>query len=142
MRHQNPDDDSIRQILSTVQTVAMVGASDKSSRPVSGVARFLQQRGMRTIPVNPRLAGQRVWGETTYAGLQDVPDPVDMVDCFVNSTRVGPIVDDAISIGARVVWLQLGVIDEAAAARAVDAGLTVLMDRCPAIEWRRLGLGG
>ena len=142
MSHQNPTDDEIREILTTVKTVAVAGASDKTSRPVYGVSEFLQQKGMRTIPVNPRLAGKEVLGENAYARLQDIPEPVDMVDCFINSARVGPIVNDAIEIGAKVVWLQLDVIDEAAAARATKAGLTVIMNRCPAIEWRRLGLGG
>ncbi len=140
MSHQNPDDDEIRSILTGIATVAMAGASDKSSRPVYGVSQFLQRQGIRVIPVNPRVAGKDILGETAYARLQDLPEPVDMVDCFINSARVGPIVDDAIEIGAKVVWLQLNVIDEVAAARAAAAGLTVVMDRCPAIEWRRLGI--
>ncbi len=141
MSHQNPTDDEIQEILTTVKTVAVAGASDKTSRPVYRVSEFLQQQGVRTIPVNPRLAGKEVLGENAYARLQDIPEPVDMVDCFINSARVGPVVDDAIEIGAKIVWLQLDVIDEAAAARATKAGLTVVMNRCPAIEWRRLGLG-
>lgn len=141
LSHQNPADDEIRQILTTVKTVAVAGASDKSHRPVYRVSQFLQQQGIRTIPVNPRLAGQEVLGEIACARLQDIPEPVDMVDCFINAARVGPIVDDAIEIGAKIVWLQLDVIDESAAARASDAGLTVVMDRCPAIEWRRLEIG-
>lgn len=140
MKHQNPADDEIRRILTTVRTVAMAGASDKPDRPVYGVAEFLRARGVRTIPVNPRLAGKVVWGETAVARLQDITVPVDMVDCFVNPARVGPIVEDAIAIGAKIVWMQLDVIDDDAAARARAAGLTVVMDRCPAIEWRRLGL--
>ena len=140
MAHQNPADEEIRRILTTVRTVAVAGASDKSDRPVYGVSEFLQARGVLTIPVNPRLAGKTVLGETAVARLQDITVPVDMVDCFVNPARVGPIVDDAIAIGAKIVWMQLDVIDEDAAARARAAGLTVVMDRCPAIEWRRLGL--
>lgn len=140
MSHRNPADDEIRRILTTVKTVAIAGASDNADRPVYGVSRFLQRQGIRTIPVNPRLAGKEVLGERGYARLQDIPEPVDMVDCFVNSARVGPVVDDAIAIGAPVVWLQLDVIDDAAAARATAAGLTVVMNRCPAIEWRRLAL--
>ena len=138
MAHQNPSDEHIRRLLSTVRTVAMAGASDKSSRPVYGVTEFLQKKGIRIIPVNPRLAGQTLLGETVYARLQDIPDPVDMVDCFINAARVVAIVDDAIDIGAKVVWMQLDVINEAAAAKATAAGLTVVMDRCPAIEWGRL----
>lgn len=141
MSHQNPADDVIRQILTSVRTVAMAGASDKSNRPVYGVSEFLNERGIRTLPVNPRLAGRKVLGETCYGSLQGLPEPVDMVDCFINSARVGAIVDEAIAVRAPVVWLQLNVIDEAAAARAAAAGLTVVMDRCPAIEWRRLGIG-
>ena len=140
MNHQNPSDEHIRQILTTVKAVAMAGASDKSTRPVYGVMGFLQSQGIRTIPVNPRLAGQQVLGETVYTRLQDIPEPVDMVDCFINPARVGPIVHDAIDIGAKVVWLQLDVINEAAAAEATAAGLTVVMDRCPAVEWRRLDI--
>jgi predicted CoA-binding protein len=136
--HQNPSDDQIRDILASIQTVAMAGASDKSNRPVYGVTEFLQRQGIRCIPVNPRLAGRQVLGEPAYARLQDMPTPVDMVDCFINAQRVEAIVDDAIQIGARIVWLQLGVINEAAAAKATAAGLTVIMDRCPAIEWGRL----
>lgn len=140
LSHQNPTDDEIRQILASLKTVAVAGASDKSNRPVYGVSQFLQRQGIRTIPVNPRLAGKEVLGEIAYGRLQDIPAPVDMVDCFINPARVGPIVDDAIAIGAKIAWLQLDVIDEAAAARATAAGLTVVMDRCPAIEWRRLGI--
>lgn len=136
--HQNPSDDQIRDILASIQTVAMAGASDKSNRPVYGVTEFLQRQGIRCIPVNPRLAGRQVLGEPAYARLQDMPTPVDMVDCFINAQRVEAIVDEAIQIGARIVWLQLGVINEAAAAKATAAGLTVIMDRCPAIEWGRL----
>ncbi|MGI9331028.1 MAG: CoA-binding protein [Gammaproteobacteria bacterium] len=136
--HQNPSDDQIRTILANIQTVAMAGASDKSNRPVYGVMKFLQREGIRCIPVNPRLAGREVLGETACARLQDVPVAVDMVDCFINPERVEPIVEAAIDIGAKIVWLQLGVINEAAAAKATDAGLTVIMDRCPAIEWGRL----
>jgi len=136
--HQNPSDDQIRDILAEIQRVAMAGASDKANRPVFGVTEFLQGHGIRCIPVNPRLAGREVLGETAYASLQDVPVPVDMVDCFINPGRVEPIVDAAIDIGADIVWLQLGVINEAAAAKATAAGLTVIMDRCPAIEWGRL----
>ena len=141
MAHQNPGDEEIRELLTSMRTVAMAGASDKANRPVYGVSQFLNDHGIRTIPVNPRLDGRTVLGETCYATLADLPEPVDLVDCFINSQRVGAIVDQAITIGAPAVWLQLNVIDEAAAARAEKAGLMVVMDRCPAIEWRRLGLG-
>jgi predicted CoA-binding protein len=140
MAHQNPSDSDIRELLTSLRTVAMAGASDKQNRPVYGVSQFLNAHGIRTIPVNPRLAGKTVLGETCYATLAELPEPVDMVDCFINSQRVGAIVDAAIAIRAPAVWLQLNVIDEAAAARAAEAGLVVVMDRCPAIEWPRLGL--
>jgi predicted CoA-binding protein len=135
-----PSDQLIREILETVKTIAVVGASDKSSRASHGVMAFLQGKGYRCIPVNPRLAGQSLLGETVYADLASIPDDVDMVDVFRNSDAAGQVADDAITIGADVLWMQLGVINEPAAERARAAGLTVVMDRCPAIEWRRLRL--
>jgi predicted CoA-binding protein len=138
--HQNPTDEEIREVLRSVRRIAVVGASDKASRPAHGVMRFLQEHGYRTIPVNPRLAGQTLLGEPVYATLTDIPDAIDMVDIFMNSARVEPIVENALDTDARVIWMQLGVINPAAALKAQDAGLTVIMDRCPAIEWRRLGL--
>jgi len=137
-----PTDTEIRNILTAVQTIAVVGASDKQSRPVYGVMQFLQQQGYRCIPVNPRLAGQELLGETVYGSLQDIPETVDMVDVFRRAEEVGPIADDAIAIGATVLWMQLGIENQAAARRAVDAGLEVIMNRCPAIEIPRLGLQG
>jgi predicted CoA-binding protein len=137
---KTPSDDLLRRILTSVRTIAVVGASDKPDRPAHGVMKFLQGKGFRCIPVNPRLAGQKLLGETVYAALTDIPEGIDMVDLFMNSARVEPIVDQAIDTDATVVWMQLGVVNEAAAARARDAGLTVIMDHCPAIEWRRLGL--
>ena len=113
---------------------AVVGLSQDQTRAAYGVARFLQARGKRIVPVHP--SAQEVHGEQGYARLADVPFPVDVVDCFVNSRLVGPVVDEAVAIGASGVWMQLGVVDEAAAERARSAGLTVVMDRCPAIEWR------
>ncbi len=130
----------MRTALGEARTIAVVGASDKADRPSRGVMKFLQQRGYRCIPVSPRLAGQTLLGETVYASLADIPEPVDMVDLFVNSARAGEQVDAAINIGAKSVWMQLGVVDAAAAERARQAGLTVVMDHCPAQEWGRLGL--
>ena len=136
MAFQNPPDDAIRAVLATPQTVAVVGCSPNPERDSHRIAKLLQSRGHRVIPVNP---GHRsILGETCYASLRDIHERVDMVDIFRRSEQVAPIVDEAIEVGARIVWMQLGVIDERAAAVAQDAGLTVVMDRCPAIEYRRL----
>lgn len=140
MNVDNQSDVAIRAILETTQRIALVGASAKSWRPSHGVMRFLLDCGYAVTPVNPGLAGQAIHGCRVVAGL-DGAVPLDMVDVFRNSAHVGPVVDDAIRLGARVVWMQLGVIDQAAAARARQAGLQVVMDRCPVIEARRLGLG-
>jgi predicted CoA-binding protein len=133
------DDSEIRDILTSVKTIAVVGWSPKPDRPSHGVAAFLKRRGYRVIPVNPGQAGQEALGETVVASLAEA-GPVDMVDIFRRSEEAGAVVDQAIAAGAKVVWMQLGVIDEAAADRARSAGLKVLMDRCPAIEIPRLGL--
>jgi predicted CoA-binding protein len=125
------------EILRAFRTFAVVGLSDKPHRPSHSVASLLQARGYRIVPVNPNLAS--VLGERCWPGLRTIPFPVEVVDIFRRSEEVGPIVDDAIAIGARAVWMQLGVIDEAAAARARAAGLEVVMDRCPAIELGRAG---
>lgn len=135
-----PTDDTIRDILTSTQTIAVVGASDNQSRPVYGVMKFLQRQGYRCIPVNPRLAGQELLDEKVYASLPDIPDRIDMVDVFRRSEQVAPIAEDAIAIGAKVLWMQLGVRNEAAAQLARDAGLQVVMNRCPAIEIPRLDL--
>jgi predicted CoA-binding protein len=133
-------DDQIRNILTSVKTIAVVGFSANASRPSHGVAAFLQRKGFRVIPVNPGLAGQTQLGETVYATLGDIPGPVDMVDMFRASEFVAEVMEEAIAIKAKVVWTQLDVIDEAAAAKGRAAGLEVVMDRCPAIEMPRLGL--
>ncbi|MBT8442780.1 MAG: CoA-binding protein [Gammaproteobacteria bacterium] len=133
-------DGTLREILTSVGTIAVVGASDKEHRPVFRVMQFLQSKGYRCIPVNPRLAGRTLLGETVHAKLEDIPEPVDMVDVFRRAEDVPPIADGAIAIGARVLWMQLGIVNEAAAEHATAAGLRVIMDRCPAIEIPRLGL--
>ena len=117
----------------------MVGASSNWNRPSYFVMKYLQGKGYRVIPVNPGTAGQEQLGETVYASLRDIPDQIDMVDVFRASDQVGPIVDDAIAIGAKVVWMQLGVRNDEAAARAEAAGIEVIMNRCPKIEFGRLG---
>ena len=126
-------DSSVATLLG-LQTWAVVGLSDNRWRPAWEVALFLQQQGRRIVPVHPSAV--TVHGEPGYPSVADIPFPVDVVDCFVRSDLVGPVVDQAVAAGASGVWMQLGVVDEAAAARARAAGLTVVMDRCPKIEWR------
>ncbi len=132
-------DEKLRRILATARTVALVGASANWNRPSHLVMRYLQLKGYRVIPVNPGIAGQVLNGETVYASLRDLPEPVDVVDIFRNATQVPPIVEDAIAIKAKVVWMQLGIRNEAAATRAEAAGLEVVQDRCMKIEYGRLG---
>lgn len=132
-------DAKLRRILHTVKTIAMVGASKNWNRPSYFVMKYLQEKGYRVIPVNPGVAGQDLLGETVYATLKDIPEPIDMVDVFRSSDAVPGIVEDAIAIGAKVVWCQLGVRNDEAAARAEAAGLEVVMDRCLKIEYGRLG---
>ena len=134
-----PSDAEIRDILTSVKTIALVGWSPKPDRPSHGVAAYLKRRGYRVIPVNPGQAGQVALGETVVATVAEA-GPVDMVDIFRRSEEAGAVVDEAIVHGAKVVWMQLGRIDEAAAERARQAGLRVVMNRCPAIEIPRLGL--
>jgi O-acetylhomoserine (thiol)-lyase len=129
----------IAQILRSVNVIAMVGASTNWNRPSYFVMKYLQGKGYRVIPVNPAAAGQTLLGETIRASLRDIDAPVDMVDIFRRSDAVAPIVDEAIAIGAKVVWMQLGVRNDEAAAKAQAAGLTVIMDHCPKIEFGRLG---
>lgn len=132
-------DETIRQVLSETRTVALVGASPRGEKRASWrVMRFLQQRGYKVYPVNPDAVGQEIHGEKVYARLRDIAVPIDMVDVFRRPSQVAPVVDDAIAVGAKFIWMQLDVIDEAAAAKAEAAGLTVIMDRCPAIELPRL----
>jgi predicted CoA-binding protein len=140
MNHETYSDPYLRDILTTVRTIAVVGASPRRGRPSHGVMAYLQRQGYRTIPVNPNAAGHTIHGETCYARLADVPEPIDMVDIFRRSEAAGAIVDDAIAAGAKVVWMQLGVRDDAAAARAEARGLKVVINRCPAIEIPRLGM--
>jgi predicted CoA-binding protein len=141
-RHDFYPDGLLRRVLGSVRTIAMVGASPDWNRPSSFAMTYLQSKGYRVIPVNPKAAGQIINGECCHARLGDIPQaetgPIDMVDVFRSSAAAGPIAEEAIAIGAKVLWMQLGVRNDAAAARAEAAGLTVIMNRCPKIEWGRL----
>jgi predicted CoA-binding protein len=134
-------DDEIKSLLDRVQTIAVVGWSPKPDRASHSVAAFLKRRGYRVIPVNPGFAGEQALGEMIHASLSSITVPVDMVDIFRRSSEVGPVVDEALRLpGLQAVWMQLGVVNEAAAEKARAAGLQVVMDRCPAIEIPRLGM--
>lgn len=133
-------DDDIRDLLANARTIALVGASDRPDRPSYGVMKRLQDHGYRVIPVNPQITGEHVHGEFVFRELGQLGDPIDIVDIFRRSEAAGDVVDEAIAIGAKAVWMQLGVVNEAAAARAEAAGLKVVMNRCPAIEIPRLGV--
>jgi O-acetylhomoserine (thiol)-lyase len=132
-------DAQLRSILQRVRTIAMVGASPNWNRPSYFVMKYLQNKGYRVIPVNPAIAGGSLLGETAYASLREISEPVDMVDIFRSAREASGIVDDAISIGAEVVWMQLGIRNDEAAAKAEAAGIEVVMNRCPKIEFGRLG---
>jgi uncharacterized protein len=145
MNHDSYPDAYLRDILTGAKTIAVVGASPRPQRPSHGVMRYLQRHGYRAIPVNPFASGGTINGERCYASLAeaagDFPGRIDMVDVFRRSELAGEVVDAAIAIGAPVVWMQLGVRDDKAAARAEAKGIRVVMDRCPAIEIPRLGVG-
>ncbi len=135
-------DGQLRAILHSVQTIAMVGISPRWNRPSFFAMKYLQTKGYRIVPVNPGAAGQAILGETCYASLAEVPGRFDMVDVFRDAEAAGTVVDEAIALredkGIRIVWMQLGIRNDAAAARGTAAGLTVIMDRCPKIEYGRL----
>ena len=136
--HDSYADGLIRAILRRVRTIAMVGASARWNRPSYFAMKYLQEKGYRVVPVNPREAGGSILGETAYADLADIPDPVDMVQVFRRADAVMPIAEQAVAIGAKVLWMQLGVRNDEAAALAERAGLRVVMNRCPKIEYGRL----
>ncbi len=138
MNHDSYDDKYILDVLKDTKIVAMVGASANWNRPSFFAMKYMQQKGFRVIPVNPGIAGKEILGETVAASLDEIQDPIDMVDIFRNSEAAGAVTDDAIKAGAKIVWMQLGVRNDEAAKRAEDAGLRVVMDRCPKIEFARL----
>jgi len=133
-------DEDIAQLLRETRTIALIGASDNPGRASYGVMKFLQGQGYRVIPVNPTITGEHVHGEFVWRELKQIGEPIDLVDIFRNSEAAAAAVDDAIAAGAKAVWMQLGVINEGAAAKAEAAGLKVVMDRCPKIEIARMGL--
>ena len=140
MNHDSYPDSYIRGILNTVKTIAMVGISPKENRPSYFAFKYLLERGYHMIPVNPGQAGKEILGQKVYANLTEVPEPIDMVDIFRNSSHIMPAVDEALKLTPppKVIWMQLGARDDAAAAKAEAAGLKVVMNRCPKIEYGRL----
>ncbi len=133
-------DEEISELLSNTRTIAMVGASDRPDRASYGVMKFLQGNGFRVLPVNPQITGEHIHGEYVWRDLAQIGEPIDLVDIFRRPQAAGEAVDEAIAVGAKAVWMQLGVINQEAAARAEAAGLKVVMDRCPKIDIARLGL--
>jgi uncharacterized protein len=140
MNHDSYPDAFIRGLLNSVKTIAIVGASHKDVRPSYFVARYLLDKGYKVFPVNPGLAGQRVLGQRVYGHLKDVPEPLDMVDIFRSSNAAPAIVAEALALDPRpkVIWMQLGIRNDEAAATAEAQGITVVMNRCPKIEYGRL----
>ena len=140
MNHDSYSPDYIRDILQTVKTIALVGASANEVRPSYFVMKYLLDKGYEVIPVNPGLAGQQILGQRVYARLADIPMPIDMVDVFRNSEAAGPITDEALALATppKVIWMQLSVRNDQAAARAEAQGLRVVMNRCPKMEYGKL----
>ena len=133
-------DDEIDELLRSMKVIAIVGASDRPDRASNGVMKFTQDRGYRTIPVNPRITGEHVHGEYVWRELAQLGEPIDIVDIFRKSDDVGPLVDEAIAVGAKAIWMQLGIANGAAAAKAEAAGLKVVEDKCLKIELARSGI--
>src|SRR3954467_8997237 len=134
------DDREIADLLANTRTIAMIGASDRPDRASYGVMRFLQGHGYRVLPVNPQITGEHIHGEFVWRDLSQIGMPIDIVDIFRRPDAAGDAVDQAIFVGAKAVWMQIGVINEEAAARAEAAGLKVVVDRCPKIDIPRLGI--
>jgi len=133
-------DQDIADLLTHTRTIALVGASDRPDRPSYGVMKFLQNHGYRVFPVNPQITGEHVHGEYVWRELAQIEEPIDLVDIFRRPMAAGEAVDEAIAVGAKAVWMQIGVVNEEAAARAEAAGLKVVMDRCPKIDIPRLNV--
>lgn len=133
-------DQDIAELLSNTRTIALIGASDRPDRPSHGVMKFLQDHGYRVFPVNPQITGEHIHGEYVWRELSQIGEPIDLVDIFRRPQAAGEAVDQAIAAGAKAVWMQIGVVNEEAAARAEAAGLKVVMDRCPKIDIPRLGV--
>ncbi len=133
-------DDTIRTLLTEARVIALVGISDSPLRPSNQVMAALQDHGYRVYPVNPRITGEHVHGEFVWRELAQIGEPIDIIDVFRRAEEVDEVVDQAIAVGAKAVWLQLGIVNEAAAARAEAAGLTVVVDRCTKVELARLGV--
>jgi predicted CoA-binding protein len=140
MDHDTYPDQYIRELLKSVKTIALVGASNNPARPSWIVTKYLLERGYDVVPINPGWAGREILGRTVYASLKDIPRPVDMVEIFRNSEAAGPITDEALSLDPlpKVIWMQLSVRNEDAARRAEEKGVKVVMNRCPKIEYGRL----
>jgi len=139
-RRKSMKQNDIAEILSTTRTIALVGASDKPDRPSYRVMKYLLDQGYHVIPVSPKVAGKTLLGQQGYGTLVEVPEKIDMVDVFRNSEAAWGVAQEAVAVGAKTLWLQLGVINEQAAELAREAGMNVVMDRCPAIEIPRLGM--
>jgi hypothetical protein len=138
MAHENPSIDALRELLSSARTIALVGASSNPERPAHGVMRFLLRRGFHVVPVSPNES--EVHGQRSYPSLRDIPEAVDIVDVFRRAEAAPALADDAVAIGARAFWLQLGIVSDEAARRAAGGGLVVVMDRCIAETVRELGI--